>query len=166
MTIYLVVPLLVLVAILQTSLVPHLAVWGVFPDLPLLVVVGWSVLRGPREGILWGFVAGLTVDLLSGAPVGAATLALMITGALAGLGAATAVRARLALPLVAVFVGTIVYDLVFLVVLRLSGQTVVWLGTLLRITLPSAAFNTILMPLVFWPVRRLHTRFRPAEMEV
>ncbi len=166
MTIYLVIPLLILVAILQTSLVPHLALWGVFPDLPLLVVVAWSLLRGPREGIIWGFIAGLAVDMLSGAPLGAATLALMLTGILAGLGATTTVRALLALPLLAAFAGTIVYDLVFLLMIRISGQTVAWLGTLVRIILPSAVLNTALMLLVFWPMRKLHIRFRPAEMEV
>lgn len=165
MTIYLVVPLLVVVAILQTTLVPHLAIGGVFADLPLLVVVSWSLLRGPREGILWGFVAGLAVDLFSGAPFGASTLALIAVGLLAGLGAATVFRAHVALPLLAMFLATIVYDLLFLLVVRVSGYPVAWLESFYRIILPSAVLNAVLTPVVFVTMRWLHARFGREDME-
>ena len=165
MTIYLVVPLLVVVAILQTTLVPHLAIGGVFADLPLLVVVSWSLLRGPREGILWGFVAGLAVDLFSGAPFGASTLALIAVGLLAGLGAATVFRAHVALPLLAMFLATIVYDLLFLLVVRISGYPVAWLESFYRIILPSAVLNAVLTPVIFVPMRWLNARFGREDME-
>ncbi len=165
MTIYLVVPLLVVVAILQTTLVPHVAIWGVFADLPLLVVVSWGLLRGPREGILWGFVAGLAVDLFSGAPFGAATLALIAVGLLAGLGAATVFRAHVTLPLLAMFLATIVYDLFFLLVVRISGYPVAWLESLYRIILPSAVLNAVLTPAIFVVMRWLHARFGREDME-
>lgn len=156
---------MVVVGILQTTLVPHLAIWGVFVDLPLLVVVSWSLLRGPREGILWGFVAGLTVDLFSGAPFGASTLALIAVGALAGLGAAAVFRAHVALPLLAMFLATIVYDLLFLLIVRVSGDPVDWLESFYRIILPSAVLNAVLTPVVFVTMRWLHTRFGREDME-
>jgi rod shape-determining protein MreD len=164
-TIYLVVPLLVVVAILQTTLVPHLAIWGIFANLPLLVVVSWSLLRGPREGMIWGFVAGLAVDLFSGAPLGASTLALIAVGALAGLGAATVFRAHIALPLLAMFLATIVYDLLFLLVVGISGYPVAWLESLYRLILPSAVLNAVLTPVVFVAMRWLHARLGREDME-
>lgn len=156
---------MVVVAILQTTLVPHVAIWGVFADLPLLVVVSWGLLRGPREGILWGFVAGLAVDLFSGAPFGAATLALIAVGLLAGLGAATVFRAHVTLPLLAMFLATIVYDLFFLLVVRISGYPVAWLESLYRIILPSAVLNAVLTPVIFVVMRWLHARFGREDME-
>ena len=78
MTPYLVIPLLFLITIVQTALVPYLSTWGVFVDLPLLVVVSWSLLQGRREGLAWGLVAGVGIDVLSGAPFGAATLSLAL----------------------------------------------------------------------------------------
>lgn len=165
MTVYLVVPLLVVVAVIQTSVVPHLAIWGVFADLPLLVVVTWSLLRGAREGVVWGFVAGIAVDSLSGAPFGAATLSLMAAGGLSGLGQATVVRARFLLPSVAAFLASIVSSLVFMLVAQVSGQPVPWLDTLLRIVLPSALLNALLMPLVFLLMSKLHSWLRRGEME-
>jgi rod shape-determining protein MreD len=168
MTIYLVVPLLAIVAILQTTVIPHLTVWGVFADLPLLVVVSWSLLRGPREGMLWGFIAGLAVDLFSGAPFGAATLALIATGFLAGLGQAAMHHAHLAMSVVVMFLATIVYDLLFVLVVRVAGDPVSWhavLDSFVRLILPSALLNALLTPLVWLSMRWLYRRFSREEME-
>lgn len=165
MTLYLVVPLLVFVALLQATLMPHLVIWGVFADLPLLLVVSWSLLRGPREGIIWGCIAGVAIDLFSGAPFGAATLALIAVGFLSGLGQRTVFRARAALPLATVFLATILYDLVFLSVVQVSGQPVAWLESLFRLALPSAVLNAVLVPLAFVLMRWLNSRFGREEME-
>jgi rod shape-determining protein MreD len=164
-TLYLVIPLLAIAAILQTAILPHMTIWGVFPDLPALIVVSWSLQRGAREGMLWGFVAGVAVDLFSGAPFGAATLGLMVIALLAGLGQATVYRARFVLSMVAMFLATILYDLVFLLVMQISGQTVAWLDSVRRVVLPSAALNAALMPVVYAIMRALHTRFGREEME-
>lgn len=144
---------------------PHLAVWGVFPDLPVLVVVSWSLQRGAREGAVWGFIAGIAIDLFSGAPFGAATLSLTIIGFLSGIGQVAAFRAHVALPLLAMFLATILYDLIFLLVILISGQTVTWLDNLFRIILPSAVLNALLTPVVLRAMRMLHTRFGREEME-
>jgi rod shape-determining protein MreD len=163
-TIYLVIPLLLTVAVVQTSLVPHLTLWGVFADLPVLFVASWGLLAGSREGTLWGFIAGAAIDLLSGAPFGAATFSLMAVGTLAGLGEANVSRAQLALPLVTIFLATVLYDLSFLFIVRVFGERVVWLESLVRIVLPAAALNTILTPVVYGPMRFVHNRFIREEM--
>lgn len=166
MTIYLVVPLLAVIALIQSTIVPHLAIWGVFADLPLVVVVSWGLLAGRREGVLWGFIAGFAVDLFSGAPFGAATLAMMTVGFLSGLGEAAVFRAQLALPLVIVFLATLLYDLIFLLIVRMSGTPVAWVGSLFRLILPSAILNVALTPVVFLLVRLLHTALRRRQMEL
>jgi rod shape-determining protein MreD len=165
-TIYLVVPLLAVIALIQSTIVPHLSIWGVFADLPLLVVVSWGLLAGPREGILWGFIAGFAVDLFSGAPFGAATLAMMTVGFLSGLGETAVFRAQLALPLLIAFLATLLYDLIFLLIVRMSGTTVAWVDSLFRLILPSAILNVVLTPVVFLLVRLLHTGLRRRQMEL
>jgi len=165
-TIYLVVPLLVIGAVLQATIVPHLTIGGVFADLPLLIVVSWSLLRGAREGVVWGFIAGLAVDLLSGAPFGAATLSLIAVGFLSRVGEGTVFGTRVVLLLVTTFLATIVYDLVFLLIVQISGQTVAWLGSLLRVILPSAALNAVLSPIIFGMMRWLYTRLGREGMEL
>jgi rod shape-determining protein MreD len=164
MSMYVVVPLLVIIAVLQSSAVSHLTVLGVSPDLPLLLVVSWSLLQGVREGVLWGFTAGVVMDLLSGAPFGAATLTLMAAGLLAGLAKKSALSTHLLFPSVTVFSATVVYSLLYLSIVRISGQTVAWLDILLRIVLFSAILNAALIPLFYNVLRLVHRRILWEEM--
>jgi rod shape-determining protein MreD len=164
-TIYLVVPLLFIVAIVQATIVPHLAIWGVFADLPVLVVASWGLLRGPWEGILWGFIAGAAVDLFSGAPFGAGTLSLMAVGFLSGLGRSSVFATHIVFPVVVAFLVALVYDTLFLLIVWLSGQSVSWLDSAYRIVLPSAVLNAVLMPVVFAPMRVIDARFSQEGME-
>jgi rod shape-determining protein MreD len=165
-TIYLVIPLIFAAALLQVTLMPHLSVWGVFPDLPLLMVLSWGLLRGGREGAMWGFVAGLFTDLFSGGPFGAATLSLMTVGSLSGLGQNVGFRHYLLLPPLFALLGTVVYDLIFLLVLAVTGHTVVWLETVARIVLPSAALNAALIPIILGLTRLLHRRFGQEAIQI
>lgn len=166
MTLYLAVPLLLLIAVLQASAIPHLTIRGVFPDLPLILVASWGLLRGSREGAIWGLVVGLSVDLLSGAPLGAATLALSVVGLLMGRARLAALRGNVILPLGGIFLGTVLYDLIYMAVLAISGRSVLWLPTLARIVLPCAALNAVLAVGVYWLMRVLYARFRSREMAV
>ena len=159
MTIYLVIPLLAVIGLLQATVMPRLAIWGIFLDLPLLIVVSWSLLRGSREGLVWGFVAGLMVDLFSGAPFGAATASLMAVGFLAGFGEAAVFRNPF-LPPGVMFLATMVYDLLFLLVVRISGDAVEWLSSLFRIIAPSALLNALLTPVILGVMRALYGRFK------
>jgi rod shape-determining protein MreD len=165
-TLYVVIPLLLLVSILQTALIPYLSIWGIFADLPLLFVISWGLLEGKRQGLLWGIIAGMSIDILSGAPFGAATLSLGLVGFLVGLGQATVFRYHVALSLVAIFLATILYSIVFLSIVSILGQSVDWLDSMLRIVQPSAVLNALLLPLVFFPLRLVHQRFMKQEMAV
>lgn len=106
------------------------------------------------------------MDLFSGAPFGAATLSLVVVGLLAGLGRASTLRSNVALPALVVFLVTIVHNLVYLLVLQISGLNVTWLESLFRITLPSAALNAVLTPPIFVLMRWSYFRFHGEEMEL
>ena len=55
---YLLVPFLLVVALFQTTVLPELTVLGIKPELMLLSVLAWSLLRGVEEGLVWAFVDG------------------------------------------------------------------------------------------------------------
>jgi rod shape-determining protein MreD len=161
---YLVVPLIVILVVFQSSAMPHLAIRGVFPNLPLLLVLSWSLLRGARSGVAWAFVVGVLLDLLSGAPFGSATFSLMAVSVLSAWGEATINRGHVVLLLLAGFLATVVYGLLFLLAVRVSGYAVAWLDSLIRTILPTAAMNAVLLPVVFWLLGRVHRRFGSEAM--
>jgi len=146
---YLFVALLLIVALLQATFLPQLRILGVKPELMLLSVLSWSLLRGAEEGLVWAFLGGLMLDLFSGGPLGASTLALLAVSFLSGLIEPAVAHTSFLLPLVVALGGTLLYQGLFLSVVQLTRGTVLWGDSLLRVTLPSLAVNTLLMPVVF-----------------
>jgi rod shape-determining protein MreD len=153
-----------LVAILQSTLAPYLLIWGVKPDLMLLLVVSWNLLRGAGGGVLWSALGGLALDLFSSAPFGTSTVALFCVGSLTRLAAMNVFRLGLAMPLAAAALATLGYDLILLFSLHLFGRAVVWEDALLRIIIPSVFVNTLLMPVVFGGVRWIRKHTGPEQI--
>lgn len=162
---YLYVPLLAMVALWQATVAPHLIILGARPDLMLLTVVSWSVLRGVREGVVWGFVGGLCLDLFSGASFGLSALVLMAVGLFSGLGETAITRGRVVLPVVAALVATPVHGFLYLALLYIAGYKVSWFDTLLRVMLPTMIFNGLLIIPVYTLLRWLHRRTGREELE-
>jgi len=142
---YYTLPLLLGLALLQSTVMPYLKPFGVMPNLMLLAVVAWSLYRGPGEGMVWGFLGGLSVDFFSRAPLGTSALALAIVSILSSIGERTLHRNHAALPLVVILLATPVHDLIVLGILGVTGQPVAWLASLVYFTLPAAVLHVILM---------------------
>jgi rod shape-determining protein MreD len=153
---YYAVPLLLGVALFQSTVMPYLRVFGVMPNLMLMVVVAWTLLRGPGEGLVWGFLGGIFMDLFSRTPLGISALALVISAYAASYAEGTLYRNHSALPLLVVLVITPIYDLVVLILLRVTGQAVDWLPSLLYYTLPATVIHVVLMLGVYRALAWLH----------
>jgi len=146
---YILLPLLLVVALLQATVLPSTTVLGVKPELMLLTVVSWSLLRGAEEGALWAFGGGLMLDLFSGGPFGASALALLMVSFLASLLRGSVTRTSFWLPMASALAGTLFFQGLFLLVIQLTRGYVPWADDFLQVILPSLAVNTLLMPVVF-----------------
>jgi rod shape-determining protein MreD len=152
---YLYVPFLAFVALLQIILAPHLSILGAKPDLMLLTVAAWGLLSGARQGFIWGFVGGVWVSLVSGAPFGTASLVLMAVGSMAGVGQFNVYRSRVVLPMLVAVVASLLHGLLWLLILYLTGQDVDWLDHLGLVTLPSMMMNALLVIPIYAIMRML-----------
>src|SRR5579872_1986691 len=101
--------LLPILALLQTSFMPHLAVGSAVLGLVMIAVVDWGILRGPDEGMMWGFVGGLCLDIFTAWPFGTNTLAMVLVASAVSLVGATIIRTHALLAPGTVFVATILY---------------------------------------------------------
>ncbi len=137
---------------------PSLAMSGVMPDIMLLVVVSWSLLRGTREGLLWALGGGLLLDLMSGGPFGVATLSLALSSVIVGLGEFNVFRDSLWLPLVASVLATVVYSLAYWAILQITGRSLHTVYTLLAVMLPATILNALAMYPTYWTARWLSRR--------
>jgi len=73
-----------LAVFIQNTVLDSLQLFGVKPDLVLVLVIFSALLRGPKEGAFWGFVAGFLLDIAAGSYFGLQALTLMTAGYLAG----------------------------------------------------------------------------------
>ena len=158
---YLVVPLLVLVALIQTTLLPIFLPGPVRPDLMLMLVVGWGVVHGNRQATLLGFGGGILLDLMSGTPFGLHAITLGAIGFLADSLQTTFFRSNIFIPLATIFVATLMIYIGSAAALQTLGYPVSWAIYIFNIVLPTAILNTALMPLVYWVLRRLDRVVRP-----
>ena len=160
---YIGLPFLIAIAWIQTSTLPPLPKLMVKPDLMLLAVVGWGMSRGAKEALIWGIVGGIALDLFGGGPLGMAVLALLPVALISGVGETKFLENNLTLALVVVFLGTLLYDSVFLSALQLLGENVEWRRSFFALILPAALLNTFLLPFSYWLFQWLGGRVQPAK---
>lgn len=131
---------------------------GVHPDLVLIAVIGWTLLRGPQEGALWAVIGGLCLELLSSGPFGAVTVALIFTSLLTRLGYGRVFGGYMVIPLVFSFPLSLAYYLTYTLLLNLLNKPIVWLPALAEVILPASVLNIGVMFLLFPLLRLLHRR--------
>lgn len=158
---YLLVPIFALIALLQTTLVPLLPTGLARPDLMLLLVVAWGIVKGGGEPLIWGLAGGLLLDLMSGMPFGIQTIALGAIGLLADAMETNFFRSNMFLPLAAIFFATFLYHIVIAATLQTFGYPITWEAFLFDVVIPTAGLNTILMPIAYNLLRRLEHMANP-----
>jgi rod shape-determining protein MreD len=146
--------------LIQSTLLSRVSLWGARPDLMLLVVLIWAFVRNVDEGLVWGFIGGLVVDLLSGGPVGGTSLALSAAAFLAGQSWGQGLGSQVVRLLILALAGAVVYHLILLTALTWTGHAVDWGFALLRVAGPSVLLNTVLAPFVRQPLVWLERRTR------
>lgn len=162
------IPFLTLVALAEAAVLPHARVGGAQPDLMLVIVGAWSLRRGVEEGAVWAFIGGMVLDLLSAGPFAASMFALLAVSLVWGVDPSTGLGRRRGeglsggpLPLVVGMVlATLVFHVVLLTALQLTGRSIDWLDATRRVIAPRAIFNLALIPFIYRMLGRLDRRTR------
>lgn len=163
MSLWAVAPLLGLFTAMQTSLVGGIAVGPARPQLIVVWVVCWAVVRGRGEAMPWAILGGLLLDLVSAGPPGAHLLALALVTYAADLGHRFMQGSTILFAAVAVLAGSVAYGGVIVGINALVGSGVDPAGTLVAQVLPAAAYNLVLLVPIFYIQRRVDRRF-PANV--
>lgn len=161
---YLSLPLLVIAVIVQSTVVPEIRINGGGPDLILMLVLSWTMLAGPEEGILWALVGGILQDIVNGLPTGTTALALVIVAFLANLAVGSVGRNNLIFPPIVIAAGTIVYQLLLELMFTIFGRGVPIFMMLANVTLPTVLFNVTLILLVFRIMGFVYESSRPRRV--
>ncbi|HEU5298179.1 MAG TPA: rod shape-determining protein MreD [bacterium] len=143
--------------LVQTAWLARIEISGAILDplLPIAVAVG--ILRGATSGAVVGLAGGLLQDLLSGGPLGVNGLTKLVVGFASGLFERSIYIENPLLPAVATFAGTLLSEILLVVVGQVTGLGRETAGALPR-ALMQAVLNSLAAPFLFRGVRRIEVR--------
>jgi rod shape-determining protein MreD len=152
----------VVAALLETSVLPELTIAGAKPDLVLVLAVAATTMIGVEDGLVWAFVGGLMLDLLTPArQLGATSFALLVlVGAAAGLGRVFPHR-RIAITVLMVAVLGALHQFVLAAALGLT--TGLSASPSLEAVVPVVILDTLLAVPVAFALQLLWQRFGPHD---
>lgn len=166
MTRYIGLPILLLAAVLDASVMPQMRLGGGAPDLVYLIVVSWALLANVNDALLWAVFGGVMQDTLSVAPLGTSALGLVIVAFVADALFGDVRRTNLLIPPLVMGLGTLLYHGADLLVLRLAGHPVPLGDALATVTLPTLIYHVLLSVPVFRTVGLLHDWLTPRRVRL
>jgi rod shape-determining protein MreD len=135
--------------VVQVAVMPHLRLFGVVPDLGLVLAVAVAYYDDAESAALVGFATGFGFDLFLHTPVGASALAYSVTGYLTGVVQASLIRSSRGLPLVLGFLGGLFGGLLFVGIAILAGTDALISTSTLSVVFRSALYDALAATIVF-----------------
>lgn len=161
---YVSIPIMLVLAVLQTAVWPRFPLFGLVLQLPLLLALAWGLQRGVFEGVIWAFVAGVTVDLFSIGPLGLTALGYMTAVLLSVWIAQLLPESRLFMPALLGGLATLIYLVVYLPGLRLAGFAIgLPVATAL---LPLALLHVAAILPVYWLTLIIDRAINPPRVQL
>ena len=145
MSYYVGIPLLLIVAVAEASVLPMFQVGGLQPNPMLVLLLAWLMVRGAAEAFLFIPVGGLFLGLVDSAPMGTALLALAPMAVLQEVRGSQLREGGFLLTIVFTVAMTIVFNLVYLLVFTLSGDGGSLVGAMSRVIIPTTFLNVIIL---------------------
>ncbi len=163
-SVFVAIPLMIVLTVLQTAVLPRFPVLGYVPQLSFLVAVSWGLISGMEQGVIWAFIAGICQDLFTVAPVGGSAITYMAAVLLVTAVVRVLPTNRFLLPMLLGALATLVQQLLYFIYLRLFGYGL----TLPALTglLPLVVLNGVVILPVYWLTLMLNRTFRPRAVEI
>lgn len=142
-----------LLALLQASSIEQFKALGVTPNLLLVLLVSWLVVRGLEDVLPMIAVAGVTIGFVGLQTPGLVLLALLPIAGLGVLREMHVIHSDLVLVLAFVLAATVAYELTIVASLMASGGGYDVLAALRSAVVPAAIVNVAITPPVYAVMR-------------
>src|SRR3984893_7152766 len=137
--------LLAVAALLQSVLGPSLPLVRGRPDLVLVVVLAWAMLRGSGEGAFVGFLGGALLDSVAYTQFGINSALLGLLGYFTGLPEGNVYRGNLPYFLGTAALTTLIYHTVYFLILQALGTAMPPIIETYAAPIPAALLNALLL---------------------
>ena len=140
-------------ALVQASSVEQFKILVVSPNVLLVFVLAWLVVRGLDDVLPMLLVSGVTLGLVGLQSPGVVLLALLPVAALGVIRELHIVHSDFVLAMLLIVPATLAYELVMLLSVMATGGTLDLASGVRATVIPAAVVNLALMPLVFGVMR-------------
>lgn len=147
------IPLLSLILIIQIAIASRISLLGGSADLMLVVLAAWALQERVESAWHWAIFGGLLIGWTSALPWVIPVAGYLLTVALARILVRRIWQAPLLAMFAIVFIGTLLFHLISILILRLLGNPLVVIDALSIITLPSLFLN-LFLALPTFPILR------------
>lgn len=144
--------------VLQGTLFQRLALGSIKPNLLLIIVASTGFLRGSKEGMLTGFLAGILIDVQFGGLLGFYAFFYMVVGYVNGLLGGTYYEETLRIPVIFIAASEFCYGVLIYLLMFMLRSEFDFPYYFSHIIMPELIY-TILVALVLYPLIRL-TNYR------
>ena len=145
MSYYIGVPLILLAALIEASVLPLFRIGGIQPNLVLILLVAWLMVRGAREAFVLIPFGGIVLGLVDSAPLGTALLAMAPVALLDEVRGAQLREGGIVLTIAFMVLMTLIYHGVYLGVFALEGAAGSPLQAFIRVAVPACFLNVIVL---------------------
>jgi rod shape-determining protein MreD len=150
-------------AVIESSVLTHLQVGGIKPDLVFAVGVAVAMVLGFQSGMTWAFTGGVTLDLLlPGRALGSTALTLVLVTALALLVARAMWPPRILVVTATTLALSMVYQLMLMGVLALTDD-VTFTGLSATDLMLVSLMNAVIAAIAVVIIRAIDLRFGEPE---
>jgi len=148
--------IIVVVLLIQLTLINSITILGIKPDLIMVVVVVFSLLRGEKEGTISGFASGLLQDIFSTGLLGINALAKTVIGFICGILKEKIFHEHILFLIpVITFIASITQSILIFLLLRAFGIEYSLTWSLKQLALPEALYSSLLSPFIFLAINKL-----------
>ena len=161
---YLGIPLLMLAAVIDSSVLVEIRYLNGQPSLLLMMIVAWGLLNSLGDGLAWAFIGGIFADLMSATPTGTSSLGYSLALIVLAITMGRVGRRNLILPLIAGAIATVILQSVTFGVLAVNGYSLPIRPVITTWMLPSMIFNALGIILVFRIMGGIIEFFRPPKV--
>lgn len=144
----------VLLMAAQSTLGVLFQIGTIKPDFLLVLVICAALVKGENAGAVYGLILGLFEDIVYGSFLGFNALIKFLTGYAVGYGTRDLFKGPVALTMGFVFVGTLIYNLVFLLACWVFVPDYTS-GLFVPRAVSSALYNGLISPFVYSALVRL-----------
>ena len=142
-------PLVIVTLLLvQVTLLTRVRIFGVMPDIMLLLAISAGIIGGPSVGAVVGFGSGMAIDLFLQTPMGLSALVFSLVGYVVGLVQANILRSAWWIPVLTAALASVAAVVLFALAAAVVGEPETVSPRLILIAAVVAVDNALLAPVL------------------